>query len=1354
MLNDDQNKQLGTNVTGIASKVYMTGNLAFGSEEVTPANNTDKFIYDAQVDQQAEYYYLTAYDVLMKFDPSAMRPATYMVDGVEKPVYKMSQKEVAANLKDVTHISLSDNGYSEWDTTKQLTKSYELTILYAAKANDTPVLEDGSEGNGWQYDRWARADGAGLDDSQPLWNREENTRDNGGTADMDKYSFNEMKMTVGSDGATKEIKGLVYYDTLTELEKAGHTCVAVLYQIRNCCVRTGRSVEIGHMMEVTKDVSKIGRSYALTMDVRGWTTYRPFYRSATATGSNPGWTRLMDNGTVLTKRSELLYQGLIEGKGEQANAPVSHPLTSAKNSKINWDIGTPTINRITNNYQKTQYSNGYEVGGSHSGYLSGNTVLLATQNATVEIETTDVAEGNRRQTDYQLDEGQRTVTVQVTPRVTMQSNAKANLEVFDGTTQTDLTLDVKLPQDLTLQEGTLTFDYSNSSYNRGDLTWEAKYQYWDGTTWQDFDFKANYEKDYVKQLTRLHLTTTITDVKKVLPVLSFKAGIGYPADPDRDIKGENNQDGAWYKNLRIDAEIHTTYEEENVNASLGRTDYTEIKVLRNSKTVVNKTAASNLVEIGDVLAYDLTYIKEGGAASDLELCDLLPYNTEKAKTFHGAYGLKSVTVTVQNADGWNTDGITVKYAGTDSVAYNNKDVLDRAVTMEKASSNGTPLTTTTKNTQDNSVTFTPDTMPIHKATGTSELGSLYLQLQNLPNATIKVRVELAVTQTKDGVKALLTDSDNITVQQSNDTYNNIYFARAGGKSNALLTSPTASIKVRSRSISGLVWMDQNYDGIYTTKLDDTGKKNVGSDKTLAGITVTLVQTEPNTKDENPVYTDDGGNNYYAVTDTLGNKVQSVTTKNDGRYTFENLKQGNYRVLFKDSEKGYMMEDGSKPVLPFGKLSVTKRDDIMGDTSNKTAPQYGTEDANTLQAAMSEEITLGDAVLTGRDDKTNINAGFYYTELRLAKVWQNIPDAKKAAEAEVNFTLAATQDGKKLEEAVYTLTNNTVSDPAKAAQDASDLTLFGKFVGTGVDVTGDPAERTVRWQTTQGLPLQAENANGPITYILKQDTVRADGDTWIGNVSFVQQQATEKVSSGAESDNSVIATRLVAVNTARTYEILIHKLSDVENKELEQAEFTATLQPASPLGGKVEIKSQQTIQHTGENEETEEIRYRLTDLTAGTYTLAETKAPLGYAKDPVKYKLTITDRDEKGNTLPTITLEDDKGNRLYTAVMTPDQEKGDYSVDVTAGDGRDTSTASAVMTAGSCLETMPKTEQEQSNLPIRTQISMKITDSYLFSLPFTGGSGMNRSLLQGVAVMALAAAAFAVTAIHRKKKNHS
>lgn len=1364
VLNDQRNPELGTNVTGVGSQLYMTTNLSYSSVTVTPANNAEKFLYDPQVDKQAEYYYLTAYDVLMKFDPDAMRPATYEVDGVEQAIHNFTQDQVATELKGITLLNLSDNGYSEWDTTHKLTKSYNLTVLYAAKKDDT-LIKNGNEGKGWTYAGWSK-DGATLDESQPLWNHKANTRDDGGTADMDNYSF--YTTTRGSGDATKEITGLVYYDTLTELEAAGHTCVAVLYQIRNCCVRNGRSVTLGHMMRASTDTSKIGRSYAFTTDVRGWTTYRPFFRDKLANGSSAGWTRFVDeNGNTLTTRSALLYQDLIQGGGQQASAPQDHWLISKKYGNTReWNVGKVNMQRpgLGNWYKKTQYSNGYEVGGSHSGYTAGNTVLLATQNASVSITTADYSSGNIIQKDYQLDEGQRTVTVQVTPKITMQSNVKKDLEVFDGLTQTDISLDVTLPQDLTLQEGTLTFDYSKSSYNRGDLTWTAQYQYWDEEhhEWVDFDFGRDYAQNYAKRTTRLHLTATITDVQKTLPVLSFKAGIGYPADPSLDIEGSSKDDSdAWYKNLIINAEIHSTYEEDSVNASLGRTDSTEIKVIKNTRTVINKAAATNLVEIGNDLAYDLTYVHQSSAASDLELCDVLPYNS---KEFHGAYALKQITVTVeQSADvvaAWDHANLTVGYANTQSVVRGNDGTLKRTDTLAKAAS-GTTLTNAncTVATDGNRTTYTLNQMPVHTASGSSALGSLYLKFTQLTDCTVKVHVVLAVAQEQNSTNALLTDTDKTTTQQSGDIYNNSYFARSGGEGGMSVTSPTASIKVRSRSISGLVWMDQNHDGIYTTKLDDTGKKNVGSDKILAGITVTLVQKKTDADKADVVYTDADGNTYCTVTDTLGNTVAPVITKNDGRYTFENLRQGEYYVRFTDSTKGYTMEDGSKPVLTFGKLSVTKRD-AKGDTSNKTAPQYGTEGANTLQAAMSGKITLGDAVLTGRDDKTNINAGFYYTELRLAKVWQNIPDKEKAAEAKVNFTLAATQGVNELEEAVYTLTNKTVSDPAKAVQDASDLTLFGKFVGTGVDVTEDSAERTVRWQTTQGLPLQAENASGPITYTLRQDTVQAENTTWIGNVSFVQQQNTEKVSSGAESDNSVIATRLVAVNTARTYEILIHKLSDVENKELEQAEFTATLQPASPLekllGGKVEITSKQILQRTGENSETEEIRYRLADLTAGTYTLAETKAPLGYAKDPVKYKLTITDRGENGNTLPTITLEDDKGNLLYTAVMTPDQEKGDYSVGVTAGKDRDTSTASAVMTAGSCLETIETTqpEQEQSNLPIRTQISMEITDSYLFSLPFTGGSGMNRSLLQGVAVMVLAAAAFAVTAIHRKKKNHS
>ena len=120
----------------------------------------------------------------------------------------------------------------------------------------------------------------------------------------------------------------------------------------------------------------------------------------------------------------------------------------------------------------------------------------------------------------------------------------------------------------------------------------------------------------------------------------------------------------------------------------------------------------------------------------------------------------------------------------------------------------------------------------------------------------------------------------------------------------------------------------------------------------------------------------------------------------------------------------------------------------------------------------------------------------------------------------------------------------------------------------------------------------------------------------------------------------------------------------------------------------------------------------------------------------------------------MTLRDDKDQLLYTGKLEAAEGENGYTFNVTSDADRETSAARAEMTGGSCLETLPETEQEQSNLPIRTQIDLNITDSYLFSLPFTGGSGMNRSLLQGVAVMALAAAAFAVTAIRRKKKDRS
>ena len=1323
VLNDSGKKELGSNVTGVGSQLYMTGDLYFNSEVVTPSNNKDYYLYDPQVDQQTEYYYLTGFDVLMKFDPDDMEPVPYTENGTEQRIYKMNQDDVTTKLKGITLLNLSDQGHSDWDTTGKLTQSYELTVLYAAKDEETQI-GNGNTNKGWQYSEWSN--GNTLDDSQPRWDDIPNTRDDGGTADMDNYSFNAK--TIGSNDAQRSIEGLVYYNTLTELKAAGKTCVGVLYQVRNCCIRNGRSVSVGHRMQIGTDVKKIGRSYAITMDMRGWTTYRPFYRKPT--DADGGWTRLVDttSGNVLTKRSELLYQGLIEATGQQAEAPKPQMLRGKDVSATEWNIGQPTVGKPdgVNAYQKTQYSNGYEVGGSHSGYKYGNTVLIATQNATVDITTTDVVQGNQRQTDYQLDAGQRTVSVKVTPDITLYSNVKKDLHIFDGTTETTINVSVDLPKDLTLQQGTLTFDYSDSDYNRSDLTWQQTYEYQDADgVWHPFTFEDNYEKDYQQRPTRLTLTTTITDVQKKLPTFAFKAGIGYPADQDKDITGENSETNSWYKNMVITAEIHSTYEADDVNAALGRTDSTSFTVRKNEDTVINKSAARSLVEMGDDLTYDLTY-RLNSPMDALELCDVLPSDS---KAFHGAYALQSVTVTVTPAEGgstWNSASLTLRYGKSNDVIRDSKNALDYGQTIMKAAS-GTMIDSSNavSTPAENGVTWQLNDPPIHTASGSSDLGSLYAKLTDLPASTVKLHVVLTPKQENaDGSYQLLTDADGKMTQQADDSYSNFYFARNG---QSYMTSPTAAVKVRSRSISGLVWLDQNQDGVYTTRM--SGGENVGSDKTLSGITVTLQ------KKENGEYTSE-------IYNTLGNLVEPYTTQADGRYTFENLPQGDYRVVFTDSEGHYKMQDGSEPVMPFGKLSLTK-EDAEGNTSNKATGQYD-DDKTTLTAGVTDKISLGNAELTGRDDRNNINAGFYYTELRLEKDWYNVPDAAAVEKAEVVFDLEAVQGDTVLASAAYTLTSDKVTGPAEKQ------TLFGTFLKETATREEDTAQSTVRWRTDSGLALQAKNADGLITYRLAGETVQAEKNAWVANTDFVQALTSAEISSGADSDNTTIATRLIAQNTARTYDLLIRKLSDVEDIELDGATFTATLQKDGLLDATVKIESKPAV--IQQEDGMALTRYRLSNLSAGTYTLQETKAPTGYRKDPVKYKLTIIDTDENGeHILPTVTLWDDKDQLLYTGKLEASEGESSYNFTVTSDENREASAARAEMTGGSCLETLPETEQEQSNLPIRTQIDLNVTDSYLFSLPFTGGSGMNRRLLQGVGIMALAGAAFAATATARKRR---
>ena len=137
-------------------------------------------------------------------------------------------------------ISTTETATS-WSNTK--TKNAKLSILYAAKPN----------GENWEKKSVEMKDG----DVDKVY-------DDGGVADMD---------------SCRE-ENLIYFATLQDLYDyfggpENGKCVAILYELRDCCIRNGRSVTVRAGMQVSSDFELTGNTYCTTNDVRFWSNYRP-----------------------------------------------------------------------------------------------------------------------------------------------------------------------------------------------------------------------------------------------------------------------------------------------------------------------------------------------------------------------------------------------------------------------------------------------------------------------------------------------------------------------------------------------------------------------------------------------------------------------------------------------------------------------------------------------------------------------------------------------------------------------------------------------------------------------------------------------------------------------------------------------------------------------------------------------------------------------------------------------------------------------------------------------------------------------------------------------------------------------
>ena len=1293
--------QEGTGSTPLGSQVYIDADVSFSSKEYYTDDVKDPHYippdkFDPQVDNLLEYNYLTGVNLLQKFDSDAYTPACgekiidRQVNQGAGNSWNWVGKSAGTNSTNAFLVGTSESA-TTWSPSGNLkTKSFKLTVLYGAKPDGT------------NWDKTETADGL-----------------TGGEEEMDAYTEEE----------------LIYFTSLDELKayfaakgNLDGRCVALLYEVRDCCIRTGRSLYIRSRMQMTKDFAKTGGTYCTTNDVRGWTTYRPTYK------------RYYNDG----KRDAILFSatwrsrkyGTADGIVAYGNGDTGGPLpdgyvnTLMESQDSVMKYTKQRCDFTFNGYKKTEYQNGVKKNGTHvMGWMAGNTLLLYTLVSEIGVKNTDLIKGsNREKTYYNVSDGERTANFMVMPRLQISSATKDHELVANGSQATDVVITMTIPKDLHYNKGSLQFDYSapgnQCKYKAGDLAWDVK------------------QTDNPDGTTTLTLCSTVSDINKGLPYIRYNCTIGKKgADENEDVK-DNQQ-------LTTKVQIHTTYEE--IHRITGQANSAEQTIIatRTNDDAIYKETDRDLIEIGDDLIYYLNYSNHTENLNPIQLCDILPANGDgRNSSFHGGYRVKEIYLDFTREadrqaflDGsagqlkYRKGGISAKDLTQDERTLilntiNNGKWFDLASSYESSeyTENGVTMYRLTCRADANGRWAKGEEL-IHYADGNGTIDAIY---GFVPQVSEKgnFRMGLVFTPfTKDN--ATLLKSRNIT-QQGGDVYNNSFFYRSGGLTShaPTVSSSVEGTRTAKRKIAGLVWLDQDQNGNYRPAINGYST----TDRLLSKVDVYLYQeSEPSSskitrnpdgsfsqqiggKTRTMSATTVDGKILYPAVDVMGNLLDKVVTGSDGAYAFENLAEGSYYIVLQDEGDDYAVTGGTR-VLPFERLSITpEREDTKntltqpGRDTDKALPEYqDTDTADQGAAAMKRTVIANhgsgitlpglNSMVSWEYVTNHWDCGLYYLDLSIEKNWAqttSIPDQASVL-FEITGSTGTGEDAVSYPAATYTakIASGRVTAQAEGmARPYSKTEGAPSQIPTTVAASQDKGNKTMRW-LIQNQPMQAEGANGVIRYDFKETAKDGEGNSLPG---FVM---TRRSDSTAEDQ-----TRKFAVwNTQINYEICLGKKGS-EGEPLSNAVFTLYKDQYCRVPAGITMKTDQQGNGT------------ITGLEAGTgavYYVKETKAPSGYFLNKGILKLTIAYKDKTKYYDPTISLE-----RI---------------TDEITGDPLDP-VADLDKMSISC--TVDDSEKDLDSLvpevPLKYSISFELTDSCIYSLPKTGGRGIWWEMLFGTGMM--------------------
>ena len=1060
----------GKGDTPINSVVYIEGSAYYhcsGVDTSDPSSSyymLDDELYDSEIWNLIEYDYITALNILQKFDADAYTPVG------APPVVKTPSSQLKNVLGDSFIISTTETP-ATWSNTA--TTNYDLTILYAAKPDKT---------------NWTKAS---LTDTEVAPNI---VYKDGGTADMDLHRE----------------ENLIYFKTLDDLHAYlgdDAPCVAILYEFRNCCFRTERSVSVKSKMNVTGEFEKVGQTYCTTNDVRAWTTYRPHFKVYFASGTQKehvygfDWAdqKYSENVNVKGEPCDGLTvygAALQEGESYSGNLPY---YTQAEGGVDKYPV---TLYAYDDHYIKTRYRNGIQVQSSHNGMQRGNTLLLYSLETKllINIETKQ-KNSNTPKNIYKINEGERNVTFSVQPIIDIASDAKKTELIRNGTQQTELTITLNMPQHLHYQKGSVRLDYSDPlcGYSEGGLEWTETY-------------------DPVNE--KVYLTTHISDIDPPLPLILFDCKIGDENNPDNDIK----QNGL---SLPIIADIEAKYSSRNIMAANMKSQSVAITALLTSQEGISKAVEERQYEIGEDITFLLTYGNNvDEESSRLETFDVLPHNGDGRGTkFSGGYNVKSVSVIfTSNTDyhSYQSGGSlwfpahNAKWDASQAASANAKDYVTPIMNSALADThiNSTP----TYDDENQTVTYSFEGKDIgttrfnDDTTNNISAPTLFTYIPTIQGKH-RVVIKLVITP-KEGTNLIrsIGPNDETSTQIGGDTYGNCFFYRKGSSdsySDPLISNDVSAYVVK-RIISGTVWMDQDQDGLYNTPA------SVEYDNTENGKIVKAVEHPIQSIRATIRYANDDGSPDLTtpVKDILGKDVAPVYTDENGYYEFENLAKGDYIVVFdENSSREYKFRNGENPEgihpIEFNKLSVTTDEHQLAVRGSKCESVYDPSDiAKMNYGVIARKITLPEKTkIPGAIyNSPNWNLGLYYIDFTVHKRWGNMKSLDDIVDVVEGTSIKFEIEGR--EESSGTLVYSATLNLEKTADGIVSTFSKGGDLTVSESSDGDAFEWSFGEDT--GIYLQGRNRNGVIKYTFNETDVRVNNVDIAEYYTMIDDAFTDEV----------------------------------------------------------------------------------------------------------------------------------------------------------------------------------------------------------------------------------------------------